>query len=202
MMVFLYKRSQVGDKRMAENVKHNQTVGNLKQYLERFPDDAGVVVSGIGENYNNHDCQIARSFGRQKKNNTVEFVLGTSGMKTVKYDVWTLDVDENGIDVYPEYVADCFQTDVEFPTTHKVHNEGTPQEFSDDWPTKQQIIDVLIRIGCLDSGVSVDDFDIDGDPNYRIHVNESEHGSPLFHLEYPSLVKISNGIGGVDNYCL
>lgn len=56
---------------------NHQTVGNLKQYLSGFPDDAKVMISGVGENYTDHDCQIACNFEVQEKKNVVQFVLGT-----------------------------------------------------------------------------------------------------------------------------
>lgn len=62
---------------MDEAIRHNnQTVGNLRKYLAGFPDDAKIVISGIGENYADHDCQIACNFSHQEKENTVQFILG------------------------------------------------------------------------------------------------------------------------------
>jgi len=72
---------------MAKNVKHtkteaiclnNQTVGNLKKYLARFPDDAAVVIYSTDMNGNciNFDCQIACNFEHQVETNTIQFVLG------------------------------------------------------------------------------------------------------------------------------
>ena len=55
---------------------NNQTVDNLKKYLDGFPDDAKVMISGVGTNYKDYDCQIACNFEHQEKENTVQFVLG------------------------------------------------------------------------------------------------------------------------------
>ena len=41
---------------------NQQTVGNLKLYLNRFPDNARVFISGVGKSYDNYDCQIACNF--------------------------------------------------------------------------------------------------------------------------------------------
>lgn len=54
----------------------NQTVGNLKKYLAGFPDDAKVTISGVGDHYTDHDCQIACNFEHQKEKNTVQLTLG------------------------------------------------------------------------------------------------------------------------------
>ena len=56
---------------------NNQTVGNLKKYLAGFPDDARVIISGIGESYQDHDCQIACNFEQQEKANVVQFIPGS-----------------------------------------------------------------------------------------------------------------------------
>jgi len=55
---------------------NHQTVGNLKAYLDRFPDDAKVVISGIGPNYDDVDCQIACNVEHQEQENVVQFILG------------------------------------------------------------------------------------------------------------------------------
>ena len=102
----------------------------------------------------------------------------------VKYNVWSLDIWGNETDGYEMNDRSCFQRDVEFPTTHKIYNQGTPQEFSDDWPTDQQILNKLIEIGYLNNNVSLADLEIDGDPNYSKYVDESKDGKPLCQLEY------------------
>ena len=72
---------------MVKNVKHteteticlnDQTVGNLKKYLARFPDDAKVVIHCTDKSgsYHNYDCQIGCNFDYQEENNTVQFCLG------------------------------------------------------------------------------------------------------------------------------
>lgn len=75
----------IGDMKMRKNNKHtetesiclnNQTVGNLKKYLTRFPNSAKVVIAGVGKNYIDYDCQIACNFEHQEKTNTVMFTLG------------------------------------------------------------------------------------------------------------------------------
>lgn len=104
--------------------------------------------------------------------------------KTVKYDVWGLDVWGNEQDGFDVNDRSCYQRDVEFPTTHKVYNEGTPQEFSDDWPIDQQIIDTLIDIGFLKSNVVVDDILIDGEFEFCLYVEDAENGFPICQLEF------------------
>lgn len=103
-------------------------------------------------------------------------------MKIAKYDVWSLDVWGNDEDGY--FVNDrvCFRRAVGFPTTHKVYNEGTPQEFSEDWPTDEQIVETLIDIGFLREGVSSSALTIDGDMEFSVDIDED--GYPLCQLEF------------------
>ena len=103
--------------------------------------------------------------------------------KTVKYDVWSLDVWGNEIGGFEVNDRSCFQRDVEFPTTHKTYNEGTPQEFSDNWPTDQQIIDKLIEIGYFNDSVKLADVDIDGDPKFSLYIDQADNGRPLCQIE-------------------
>lgn len=105
-------------------------------------------------------------------------------MKTVKYDVWSLDVwgnEEDGFDVNDR---SCFQCEVEFPTTHEIYNEGTDREFSDDWPTDQQIIDTLIEIGFLNTDVKLEDITIDGENDFSLYLDQAENGFPICQLDY------------------
>ena len=53
---------------------NNQTVGNLKKYLDRFPNDAKVFI--VDGQYKNRDCQICCNFDHQEEKNTVQFMLG------------------------------------------------------------------------------------------------------------------------------
>ena len=55
---------------------NNQTVGNLRKFLESFPDDAKVVISGIGESFASYDCQIACNFEFQRDQKLVQFIVG------------------------------------------------------------------------------------------------------------------------------
>ena len=57
---------------------NNQTVGNLKRYLESFPDDAKVVIYTMDENmnYKHYDCLIACNFNQQHENNMVQLLIG------------------------------------------------------------------------------------------------------------------------------
>jgi len=57
---------------------NNQTVGNLKKYLRKFPNDARVVITSTDSegNYRNFDCKIACNFEHQFKTNTVQLILG------------------------------------------------------------------------------------------------------------------------------
>lgn len=57
---------------------NNQTVGNLKKYLSRFPDDASVVIHAklnSGE-WANCDCCIACNFEYQQKENIAILYCG------------------------------------------------------------------------------------------------------------------------------
>ena len=137
---------------------------------------------------------MANRFDRQaaKTNNQIIRLIGVGEnkmatqkqtTKTVKYDVWSLDVWRNETDGFDVNDRSCFQRDVEFPTTHKTYNEGTPQEFSDNWPTDQQIIDKLIEIGYFKGSVKLADVDIDGDPNYSLYIDDSKNGRPLCQIE-------------------
>ena len=105
-------------------------------------------------------------------------------MKTVKYDVWSLDVWGNEEDGFDVNNRSCFQRDVEFPTTHKVYNEGTDWEFSDDWPTDEQIVQTLIDIGFLNSNVVVIDLTIDGESDNSLYIDQEDNGFPICQLEY------------------
>jgi len=57
---------------------NNQTVGNLKRYLDLYPDNAKVVITHTDRegNYINYDCQIACNFEHQEKENVIQFILG------------------------------------------------------------------------------------------------------------------------------
>ena len=103
--------------------------------------------------------------------------------KTVKYDVWSLDVLGNMIDGYDVNDRSCFRHNVEFPTTHKVYNAGTPQEFSDDWPTDQQIIDTLIEVGYFKDSIKLADVEIDGEYEFSLYISGSRDGCPNCQLE-------------------
>jgi len=56
----------------------NQTAGNLKKYLERFPSDARVVIHDTdrGGSYHLYDCVIGCNFEYQENNKTVIFACG------------------------------------------------------------------------------------------------------------------------------
>jgi len=58
---------------------NNQTVGNLKKYLSRFPDDAKVSIHNVDRqgNYVTYDCQIACNFEHQEKTKEALLILGT-----------------------------------------------------------------------------------------------------------------------------
>ena len=103
--------------------------------------------------------------------------------KTVKYDVWSLDVWGNTDEGYSINDRSCFSRDVEFPTTHNIYNEGTKQEFSDDWPTNKQIIDTLKEIGFLSDDADVSNIDIDGNYEYSLYLEDSTDGYPICQLE-------------------
>lgn len=52
---------------------NEQTVGNMKKYLNRFPDDARIIIHArlnAGE-YRNFDCCIGCNFDYQQENNMV-----------------------------------------------------------------------------------------------------------------------------------
>ena len=57
---------------------NDQTVGNLKRYLNQYPDNAKVVISSMDKkgNYIDYDCQIACNFEHQQKENVVQFIPG------------------------------------------------------------------------------------------------------------------------------
>jgi len=52
---------------------NDQTVGNLKKYLNRFPDDAKVY---IWHDYKNWDAVICCNFEHQEADNIVQIMLG------------------------------------------------------------------------------------------------------------------------------
>ena len=54
-------------------ILNNQTVGNMKKYLDQFPDDAKMVIAT--EN-GNRDCQIASNFDNQIYKNCVMLING------------------------------------------------------------------------------------------------------------------------------
>lgn len=120
-------------------------------------------------------------FGRPK---VTENQLRANKMKTVKYDVWSLDVWGNEQDGFDVNDRSCFQRAVEFPTTHKVYNQGTPREFSDDWPTDEQIIQTLIDIGYLVDNATMTDIQIDGEPDSSLWIEDTKDGFPICQLEY------------------
>ena len=105
-------------------------------------------------------------------------------MKTVKYDVWCLEVWGNETDGFDVNDRSCYQRDVEFPTTHEVYNKGTKQEFSTDWPTDKQIIDTLVEIGFLNDTCQLKDVQIDGEFEYSLWIEEMPSCFPVCQLEY------------------
>ena len=104
-------------------------------------------------------------------------------MNAVSYDVWSLDVWGNEQDGFEINDRSCYQRAVEFPTTHRVYNEGTGHEFSDDWPTDQQVLETLQEIGFLVDICTLNDIDIDGECEYSLYINEEHNGFPLCQLE-------------------
>ena len=105
-------------------------------------------------------------------------------MKTVKYDVLSLDVWGNEQDGFDVNDRSCFQRGVEFPTTEEKyysHMTGNSVEY---WPSDQQIIDTLIEIGFLNPDVKLSDIDIDGDPQYSLYLDDSSNGFPICQLEF------------------
>ena len=57
---------------------NNQTVGNLKRYLDTFPDEAEVVISATDRegNYHHWDCCIGCNFEFQREHNRIVLSLG------------------------------------------------------------------------------------------------------------------------------
>jgi len=104
-------------------------------------------------------------------------------MKIVKYDVWSLDVWGNEVDGFDVNDRCCVSRSLKFPTTHKIYNQGKPSEFSDDWPTNQQIIDTLKDAAIMSAIVKPEDVEIDGDPNYSLCIDDKNNGCPLWQLE-------------------
>ena len=104
--------------------------------------------------------------------------------KTVKYDVWSLDAWRNEADDFEVNDRYCFHRDVEFPTTYKVYNQGTEQEFSDNWPTDQQILDTLINIGYLTSKCKLIGITIDGESDGSLYIDQADNGRPICQLDY------------------
>ena len=105
-------------------------------------------------------------------------------MRTVKYDVWSLDVWGNVKDGFGVNDRSCYRRGVEFPTTHNVYNAGTENEFSNDWPSDQQILETLQEIGFLNDRCALADITIDGESEYTMYIEESETGFPICQLEY------------------
>lgn len=104
--------------------------------------------------------------------------------KTVKYDVWSLDIWGNAKDGWDMNDRSCHARAVEFPTTHKVFNEGKESEFSTDHPTGQQILDTLIEIGYFNESATTDTITIDGDCEHSLWLEQSADGYPVCQLEY------------------
>ena len=57
---------------------NDQTVGNLKKYLDSFPDNTRVVIYDLDENnyYQVYDCQIACNFKQQHESNMILLLKG------------------------------------------------------------------------------------------------------------------------------
>jgi len=105
-------------------------------------------------------------------------------MKTVKYNVWSLDVWGNSQDGYDVNDRSCFPGAVEFPTTHEVYNEGTEHEFSDDWPSDIQILETLQEIGFFNDSCTLDKIDIEGESEFNLYIDSSRDGYPVCQLEH------------------
>ena len=104
--------------------------------------------------------------------------------KTVKYDVWSLDVWGNETDGFDVNDRSCFDREVHFPTTYKVYNQGKPGEFSDNWPTDQQILDTLRSIGFLSDKCKLTDITIDGESDCSLYIDQADNGMPICQLEF------------------
>ena len=105
-------------------------------------------------------------------------------MKTIKYDVWSLDVwgnEEDGFDVNDR---SCYERGVEFPTTHNVYNKGTEAEFSHNYPSDQQILETLQEIGFLKDRCTLADITIDGESDNTMYLEDSKTGFPICQLEH------------------
>jgi len=105
-------------------------------------------------------------------------------MRTKKYDVWSFDVWGNETDGFQINHRSCFQRAVEFPTTHRVFNQGALREFSTDNPSNEQILDTLIEIGFLISGVQLDEIEIDGESDFSLWIEDATNGFPICQLEF------------------
>lgn len=104
--------------------------------------------------------------------------------RTVRYDVWSLDVWGNENDGFNVNDRSCFERGMEFPTTHVVYNEGTEGEFSDDWLSDQQILETLQEIGFLSDKCTLADLTIDGESESSLYIEESANGFPICQLEH------------------
>jgi hypothetical protein len=72
------KEGETMSTKQDEHINH-QTVGNLKRYLEHFPDDAKVRIYAddlLSGTWLNHDCRVGGDFEHQHETNTVQFFLG------------------------------------------------------------------------------------------------------------------------------
>lgn len=73
---------------------NNQTVGNLKRYLEEFPDDARVVIHAYSHNHQDYkifDCQIGCNIEHQKETNRVILLKGW--VEYTKAELKEMDLD-------------------------------------------------------------------------------------------------------------
>lgn len=104
--------------------------------------------------------------------------------KTVKYDVWSLDILGNAEDGWDMNDRSCYARAVEFPTMHEVFNQGKEGEFSTDWPTNQQILDMLVEIGYFNDSATLDTITIDGDSKFSLWLEQKADGFPVCQLEH------------------
>lgn len=104
-------------------------------------------------------------------------------MKTVKYNVWSLDVWGNETDGFNVNDRSCIFRELEFPTYPQGYNRGTAAEFWEHWPSDKQIIETMKDAGIMAAMVKPEDIVIDGDYEFSLNIDDASNGFPLWQLE-------------------
>jgi hypothetical protein len=111
-----------------------------------------------------------------------------------KYRVISLDVWGHGPDEHEKY--DCngecdgytvndahYCGEIEVSADEHVYNEGKPGEFRDWYASDAEFVRALVVGGYLTPDCTEDILEIDGEADYRLHVDRIADGRPLLQLE-------------------